>query len=313
MDETPIRLCPRVRKGWVVAADEGRKQLLRDAPGPSLGEKRTALSLVAFLASKSEFQGLLPQIFLSNEHLLTKAEADELNETTAENTFFIRRNSSWVNNEVLVQILQLVKASLGKVMDSHRIVLSMDTDKAHLHVRVVRECARLGFFLHFVPASVTKWLQPLDVLVFKRYKDWIATETEKRRALAPGGRLSKVEVFSLYAEGVHAVMEGEPWGRAFELAGLIGQTGTSAELLKRLGCHGPVSVPSTLPSATNLLAVYPRRSTIPVDELFALVLRTAAPEPTVLVLPKRARLSVKTRPPSPGDPAALPSTAAGGR
>jgi hypothetical protein len=288
----------------VVAAGEERKRLLRDAPGPSLGEKRTALSLVAFLGEQAEFQGLLPQVFLSNEHLLTEAEVDELNLATADNVFFVRRKSSWVNNEILVKILRLLKASLGKVADTHRIVLSMDVYKAHLHVNVVRECAELGFFLHFVPASLTKWLQPLDIVVFKRYKEWVATETEKLRVLAPGGRLSKAQVFSLYAEGVHAVLEGEPWTKAFELAGLMGQTGTSTELLNRLGCYGPVCVPKSFPSAVDLLAVYPRRSRIPVDDLFSLVVRTALPQPAVLVLPKRARLSVKTRPPSPCAPAA---------
>lgn len=300
-----MRLCPRVRKGWVLVSEEDRKLVARSSPGPSLKEKRSALSLVSFLAATAEFQPLLPQVFLSNEHLLTEQEVNTLNATSEENTFFIRRKSGWVNNVVLVQILELLAASLGSVLETHRVVLSMDTYKAHLHLDVVRACSRLGLFLYFIPASLTKFLQPLDLLVFKKYKDWISTEIEKVRVVAPAGKLTKEQVFSVCAAGVRAVMEGEPWGRAFEIAGLDGQTGASAELLKRLGCIGPVSVAATLPSAVDLLAVYPRRSKIPIDELFALALRTApvAARP-LLVLPKRARLTVKTRPPPPLPPPA---------
>jgi hypothetical protein len=307
MDETSVRLCPQVRKGWVIGDDPGeRKRLLRRGPGLSLTERRSALTLVSFLADKAEFQHLLPQVFLSNEHVITKAEAEALNESTPENTLFIRKLSSWVNRETLVQILRLLATYLGRVVGTRRIVLSMDTYKAHLHVAVVRECARLGFLLHFVPASMTKWLQPLDVVVFKKYKDWIASETERKRALAPAGRLSKVEVFGLCAAGVRAVMEGEPWGAAFELAGVRGQAGISAELQQRIGWGGPVSIPADFPSAADLVAVFPRRSTVPVDELFELVVRTSAPVPPLLRLPKRARLTVKTRPSPPLPPPASP-------
>lgn len=300
-----MRLCPRVRKGWVVVSDEDRKQLARSSPGPSMKEKRSALSLISFLSATPEFQHLLPQVFLSNEHLLTETEVEILNEATPENTFFIRRKSGWVNHTVLAQILQLLAASLGSIVNSRRVILSMDTYKAHLHVETLRTCSRLGMFLYFVPACMTKVLQPLDLLVFKKYKDWIATETERRRAVAPAGKLSKVEVFTVCADGVRAVIEGEPWGRAFDLAGVGGNAVTSVELLKRLGCHGPVSVLAALPSATDLLSVYPRRSRIPVDELFALVLRTATPPQPCLVLPKRARLTVKSIPPPPLPPPAV--------
>ena len=61
MDETTVRLCPQVRRGWVIGDDPGeRKQLLRRGPGLSLKERRSALMLVCFLADKAELQHLLP-------------------------------------------------------------------------------------------------------------------------------------------------------------------------------------------------------------------------------------------------------------
>lgn len=307
MDETSVRLCPRVREGWVFAeVSSERRDLLRRGPAVSHGESRACLTLVAFLADRPELQRLLPQVFLTNEHTLSKADVDFLIHSTPENTFFCRRKSSWINHTVLVDILSLLAASLGEVMDTHQVVLSMDTYKAHLHRAVVRECGRLGFLLHFVPAAMTKWLQPLDVLVFKKYKDWIVSETERRRSLAPGGRLTKVEVLGACAAGI-AVLEGESWAAAFELAGMHGQGGISSQLRRRLGSDGPVSVRPGLLSAADMLAVYPRRSTIPVDELFGLAVRLATLErPRLLSLPARARLTGKTRPPALPPPASPP-------
>ena len=297
MDETSVKLCPQVRKGWIVAGPEGLKSLRRRGPGLSLAERRSAITLVSFLADKPEYQHLLPHVFLSNMHILSEKEAQDLNETTPENTLFVRQTSGWVNFSILVDILKVLAIYLDGIMDTHRVVLCMDTYKSHLHVDVIRQCTDLGFLLHFIPASLTAWLQPLDVVVFKKYKDWIARETERSRVSSPTGRLSKVEVFRVCAAGVHAVMEGEPWGRAFELAGLRGQVGIAAELSKRLGFDGPVSVPPALPSAADLMAVYPRRLNIPVDDLFELPVRLSRARPQ-LVLPKRARLTVKTTPPS---------------
>lgn len=299
MDESSVKLCPWVRKGWVVADRRDRRSVLRRGAGSSLRDRRSAVSLIAFLADSEEVQRLLPQIFLSNERILTQADVEELNASSAQNVVFARRRSSWVNSGTMVEIIEVLAKSLGAFASTHRIVLCMDAFRAHLHSSVIQACNRLGFLLFFIPASMTAWLQPLDLVVFKKYKDWVAQELERKKASAPAGALAKVEVLCAYAEGVRAVLESQPWGRAFDLAGLRGQSKASEELLKRLGCDGPFAISPELPSAADLVAVYPRRASIPVDDLFALALRLSTPQPRVLVLPERARLIAKTRPGPP--------------
>jgi hypothetical protein len=254
------------------------------------------------LSDSPEVQKVLPQIFVSNEHVLSKKDVEELNASTARNVLFIRRKSSWVNSVLLIELLGCLARYLGGYMSSHRVVLCMDTFRAHLQVDVVKKCSQLGFLLFYVRASMTAWLQPLDIAVFKAYKDWVASELERQRGrLAAGGSLSQVATFLVYAEGIRTVLEGKSWTRAFELAGLRGQDRASAELLGRLGCALPVSAEAELPSAEDLAAVYPRRANVPVDELFDLPLRLSTSQPKVLVLPKRARLTTKSagKPPLP--------------
>lgn len=295
MDETSAKLCPVSRKGWIVGDRGEVKSLLRRGGGVTLRDQRSAVTLVAFLTEVEEIQRQLPQIFVSNEHILSQSEVDELSATSARNVLFARRQSSWVNSGLMIEILEVLARSLGPVMSSHRVALCMDTYRAHLNINVVRACSRLGFFLFYIPASMTGWLQPLDVLAFKKYKEWVSEAIQRARVSAPEGKLSNLEVMRVLAQGIQAVLESQSWSAAFKLTGLRGQDGCSKQLLKQIGCEGPISVRSGLPSATDLLATYPRRSSIPVDELFSLAWRCAPPA-TLLVLPKRARLTVKTKP-----------------
>lgn len=305
MDETSIRLFPEARKGWVIAdSSSERRSLLRRGPGLSLNERRACVTLVSFLADSEEAQASLPQVFVINEHTLTAGEVDELNVEAADNVFFIRRPSAWVNSKLLVQILDVLADRLKEVSSSYRIVLCMDTYRAHLHVSICQACSRHGFFLMYIPASMTAWLQPLDLVVFKRYKDWVASRLEQERLTAPSGSLSRVAVLLVYEQGIHAVIEGQLWRRAFDLAGLGDQSSVSQELLKRLGLAGAPAVSADLPTAADLLAVYPRRANIPVDELFDLVLRRSMPSSRPVVLPSRARLTSKRALPPPLQPAA---------
>lgn len=106
----------------------------------------------------------------------------------------------------------------------------------------------------------------------------------------------------MYAKGIRAVIDGRSWQGAFEVTGLRSQNNLSKQLLARLGCEVPPVVPSALPSAVDLLAVYPWRAIVPVDEVFAGVLRLAGDRPQPLfVLPRRARLTAigVPRPPLP--------------
>jgi hypothetical protein len=291
-----------------VIFDAGRrKTILRRGPGQSLGLRRSAVSLVSFICDEASLQPSLPQVFISNEHVLTKADMQNLNSACARNVFFIRRNSSWVNVAMLLEILELLRRSLGQLTRTHSIVLHMDACRTHLHPSIVKACTRAGIYLMYIPASTTGWLQPLDVCVFSRYKDWVARELEQRRLATATGSLSRADVLDVYARGIPAVMHAHGWARAFELTGLKGQGNLSEELKKRLQWSAEDQVPSSLPSLTDLQNIYPAGAQVPIQELFELAVQRemdAGLPRITLRLPSRARLPALASPLPPLPPSA---------
>jgi hypothetical protein len=298
LDESSIKLCPVATRGYVIFDLRGRRTILRLGPRPSLNLRRSAVSLVSFLCDDPVVQPCLPHVFVSNTHVLSKADVAATNEACPRNVFCIRRKSSWVNTPLLLEILRLLVDCLGEVLRTHTVVLYMDACRTHLHRSVASVCAEVGIFVVFIPASTTAWLQPLDVCVFGRYKLWVARELERRRLATATGRLSRAEVMNVYTRGIPAIMESQSWVRAFQVTGLSGQEHLSMELMKRLQWDAAEGVPSNLPSLSDLRSIYPRGSTIPLEEIFALALQReelSLDRGRVLRLPQRARLP--SRPP----------------
>lgn len=254
------------------------------------------MTLVAFLCDDVAVQPLLPQVFVSNQHVLSAVDVAQLNSACPSNVFFVRRKSSWVNVAVLLEILELFSALLQHTLRTHRVILHMDASRVHLHASVARACSRAGLFLMYIPASTTAWLQPLDVSVFSQYKAWVRAELERKRLVAPAGVLSRSDIMSAYSDGIRAILEAKGWANAFEVTGLRGQSNLSTDLMSRLRWATPQAVPSSVPSLADFQAIYPRGARVPFDELFELVLRCS--RPVQLLLPQRARLPRALRAPS---------------
>lgn len=192
------------------------------------------MTLVAFLCDDVAVQPLLPQVFVSNQHVLSAVDVAQLNSACPSNVFFVRRKSSWVNVAVLLEILELFSALLQHTLRTHRVILHMDASRVHLHASVARARSRAGLFLMYIPASTTAWLQPLDVSVFSQYKAWVRAELERKRLVAPAGVLSRSDIMSAYSDGIRAILEAKGWANAFEVTGLRGQSNLSTDLMSRL-------------------------------------------------------------------------------
>ncbi len=277
MDESSVKLDPQRReKGFVAVRSSGEKATAKEKRlHMTLAERRACLTLVAFIADSLPWQRQLPQFIIGNEHVLPKSWTKGFVQGCG-NLFVLRRKSSWVTQQVLVSMLKTVAAALRRTSLSPFIVLSMDTCPVHLTETVARACARMQVHLHLIPANTTRFLQPLDVQVFAEFKLRLSQRFHAAITASNSGRLSRAEYMDLLCDVVRVTFTKD-WSRAFRRTGFwMDRLGLSASLLRAMNVPSAPAVEVSLPTLADLQAVYPRRRQIPVEDVFAILLRRPA-------------------------------------
>lgn len=291
LDESSIKMHTDVQPGLVAeASPKRRRRMLSEGKGPDLQTRRSAATLIAFICDDVEVQQRLPQIFVVNEHMMNATDFSDIAARCHGRLLMIRRSSAWVNASFMVEVVRVLATCIQSELKEKHVILHMDTCPAHTHRDVLAACAAAGMCVHFVPASTTAWLQPLDVLVFAKMKRWALQQIERRRLESTSGLLSRSQVLDVYREAVESVICQQDWARAFDLCGLRGQAGLSKRLMERLGFAQPPLVDERLPSLADLVATFPTGRNIPIDDLFEPLVNASAPAPAVLRLPRSARL-----------------------
>lgn len=293
LDETSLKLYVPARRGLAFEpCCKRRRRLLREGRGPDLGTRRAAVTLVAFACDDAHVQKLLPQIFVVNRRVVTAEDVVEFDDRCTGNILIVRRESSWVTADFMVEVIRALAACLTEVCTTHQVVLHLDACRAHCHVKVLKARSLAGIFVHFVPAGTTAWLQPLDVAVFSRFKGWVVREVERRRLAAASGILSRPAMLDIYRQAVVAVIQARSWANAFELTGLVGQGMLSQRLLEHMNLVSAPMIGDGLPTYADLVAIFPAGMNIPIEELFETALvqersRRALRLPISARLPRR--------------------------
>lgn len=265
--------------------------MLVEGQGPSLGMRRAAATLIAFVCDDDAVQARLPQIIVASKHLVNAADFDEVARQCDGNVLMVRRDSAWVTASFMVEVVKVVARCLDAELMTRHVILHLDTCPAHTRPEVIKACSAVGLHVHFVPALTTAWLQPLDVLVFAKLKSWACREIEVQRVASETGLLTKMQVLDVYRRAVSAILHQGGWAKAFDLCGLRGQQGLSRRLLARLRLSENPVVDNAVPSLSDLAATFPAGAAIPIDELFELAVAAPRPPPlAVLRLPSAARL-----------------------
>ena len=191
---------------------------------------------MAFVCDNGEVQKALPQIIIGSWAVLRVTDVSRIARLLPDNVFVLRRKSAWVTADLLTDIVKLLGTALAPCKANRTFVLSMDACPSHTAEKVARACARQDVHLMYVPAQMTKWLQPLDTHCFAKLKRFASREHEKDIVLSPDGSVSAYQVLCILVRAVPAVLETEDWTNAFRHAGLRDkQRHVSNTFLARLG------------------------------------------------------------------------------
>lgn len=290
LDESSLKLYVPPRPGLVFEpCAKRRRSLLRREGGPDLKTKRSAVTLIAFVCDDERVQRLLPQIFVTNERVITQSDAVKFAGECCGNVVIVRRKSAWVDAGFAREVVEVLATCLSGELARFQIILHMDTLPAHMHVGVLKACCESGIHVHFIPAKTTGWLQPLDVLVFSVFKGWVVREVERLRLASVSGLLTPLEMLGVYRRGVEAVIQSRGWAQAFELTGLRGQSNLSRRLLDRLRLASSPIISNQLPKFEDFETVFPVGKAVRVEDLFGTALANEKSKSAVK-LPQRARL-----------------------
>ena len=264
MDETSVPLVPPALQGVVMPPPPGQEggRPPRFRAGRNL--QRANLTYVAFVSDDAALNQELPHFVIGCKATLRLRDFPDLFDAAPDHVFLIRgETSAWVTREVLGQIFRVLGKVLERVRPDAAFVLVFDCAPQHLHEGLFRSLRAHGIFPLLVPKLVTWLLQPLDVYVFRLFK-----ETLRRRfhdAVARHHALVDIAWFlPLLYEVIEDTIRGRRWSQIFRRLGLgDGQAGVSGYVKSHMEVDRVDPVPALPPSEEDIAAILPRNRHVP--------------------------------------------------
>lgn len=171
---------------------------------------------VGLIADCADVNALLPQVFLGNTRVFTRAFVAEQVAHPPDGVRFWREKTSWNCAGVMCRIIDAVADAIAPC--NVAAVLVMDTVSCHLKTEVLWRARARRLRILMVPARCTHILQPLDTHAFAGYKRVL--KDAYRRVLASGDGFTPARWAAvLRASGV-GFLRSRSWTAAFRHAGL---------------------------------------------------------------------------------------------
>ena len=157
MDESSLVRRPTGLQGTVLKLKQ-RTRVAADHA--TLADRRCNISFLASICHEEAVQDYLPQVLLSNEHQISLRVLHALQGALPGNIHIWREKSSWNSHKVMRRYLTLLAHCLKEILKKRQVVLLVDVNRAHIDHTILLHARRLSLRMGFVPAKMTRWLQP---------------------------------------------------------------------------------------------------------------------------------------------------------
>ena len=256
------------------------------------------LTLVALATPDVELQPHLPQIFLTKDARLTRAERAKL-EALAPPLRWFRGSDGWITSQNMPSVLTFIRREVLRLRPSHEIVLVMDCAAQHLAGNVINHCRRLRLHVLFVPARMTWLLQPLDTHIFGKLKRRLHALQLLARSTAPQGVLERAAWIDILSEGVQQVLVAGLANDGFHANGVLGDTGSLRPRVQQL-LEGFSPPALECPTVEDICALIGSRR-LEIGRSLLARAQTLASAGGLAIVPRATRLPPPPLPP-PADP-----------
>ena len=275
LDETPVPVCFTHIRGNVIR--ESGKEVPRQSA--SRRDTRMYFTLIAMICSESALQALLPQIIVVGKKTLRVKDVRAVKNSLPNNVYLLHEETGWNNERIQRDVVELVKLSLGDILNEYQVIWLSDACKCHLGTSVMEALARSDFWYGVVPAQLTGLLQPLDVATFVIVKRVLKEDFSER--LGNGDeRPPVVCMIDAVVRCIQNTINAYDWSSAFAYVGCMGAQDDVGKSLKReVGWRELPAIPRGRPRMNEVQLCMPRglrmesashASCLPVEEAAAL-------------------------------------------
>ena len=257
MDETSVPLVPAAQRGVVMRGWRHRHFARQGRFPATRAQARTNLTYVAFVSDDAELNRQLPQFVIGRHSIFLQRDFAQLFADTPDTVFLIRNASGWATAEALAEIYRVLGTVLRQLRPDHAYLLVMDCAPQHMDPALLFRLRGHGIYPLLVPAKLTWLLQPLDVYIFRTFKERLRRRFHDAFALEHGP--VTVHFFLPILYQVIAETIQRPWPDVFYKVGLDAQqTRVSGYIRAHLEQDAIEAAPNTRPTQDQIVAICPR-------------------------------------------------------
>ena len=261
MDETSIALVPKAPRGNLLRFPRRRRRGGRFQATST--QQRTNLTYAAFITDGPPLQPQLLQFIIGSK---TIAFLNRIWRELFDRIFLQRGDSAWNNTRHMVQMIRVLGVVCRSALPEAVFLLSFDVANAHLGDEVFQAMHAEGFLPLIIPAKCTWLLQPLDVAVFRMFKQFLRRLFYDRCADREGQALEMGWFLNIVYEVIDAVVLSLDWQDAFASVGMGYEQQRLGEQLKtQLGYQSCAPAAACRPSAAEFQRILPRGRTLHID------------------------------------------------
>lgn len=256
MDETSVAYFMQPAPGTVCRRSR-RKGRVRPTDKLTQVQLRSCITHVAVICNDREIQRRLPQLLLTNEVSVKAGELADIQAAMPANVKVIRGKSAWISKEKMLKFLDLLGDALAPFVATRHAILMLDCCASHMDNDFITKAVSRGFYLSYVPASLTWLLQPCDVHAFAGYKRRLRELYMKSRLDNGERAITSKEWLQNVAKVIRQVLEARCWKQAFLTTGWGGNQEHVGPFIRRqLKINGAADAGSTKPGLHILRAMF---------------------------------------------------------
>ena len=226
----------------------------------SLSDVRGHVSYLASICDDVTVQGLLPQVLLGNEHRFTKQVLRSMEGKCPSNVKLWRQKSAWNSHATMRRYVCLLAKNLGVLLQQRYVILLVDTASVHIHMSIYKLARQRGLRLVYVPAKMTRWLQPCDTHLFAAFKRALTDNWRRKKSEVTNGCVDTESWLHVILSTIREIVQGD-WAHAFQRVGLSDQRAQlSPHLFQALGWEAPCRLPLTQITVEEAQRIFPART-----------------------------------------------------